>query len=283
MKSALILILTASSCVFAQERAITMQYQTGGPAGAVAWGGPGIASGSPVKGAPYSATITSTFTQTLADGNRIAQTTSGTTARDLQGRTREDVPLPATAKMPTDAPHLAFIEDPVSHTSYALNLTDKTAQKISMPSPSDLAGGSGAADEPRTVFVQGAEIATMSGSLPPPAFTVRNGASVNEQVTTETLGSQTMEGILVNGVRTIRTIPAAQIGNAQPIKIVSEVWTSPELKIVVYSKRSDPLTGEQTFQRSNIVRSEPDPSLFAVPSDFQIRDSPEPITVRANE
>jgi hypothetical protein len=44
---------------------------------------------------------------------------------------------------------------------------------------------------------------------------------------------------------------------------------SPELKTVVMSKRSDPRMGEQTFQLTNIVRAEPDPSLFTVPTDFK--------------
>ena len=80
-------------------------------------------------------------------------------------------------------------------------------------------------------------------------------ASDQAQVSTEDLGSQTMEGILVNGVRTTHTIPAGQIGNEKPINIVTEVWTSPDLKTIVYSKRSDPRMGEQTFQLTNIVRS----------------------------
>ena len=81
-----------------------------------------------------------------------------------------------------------------------------------------------------------------------------------------------MEGVTVTGTRTTRTIPAGQIGNDRPISIVTEVWTSPELKTVVYSKRSDPRMGDQTFQLTNIVRAEPDPSLFMVPSDFKIQD-----------
>jgi hypothetical protein len=86
-----------------------------------------------------------------------------------------------------------------------------------------------------------------------------------------------MEGVLVNGMRTTHTIPAGQIGNDRPITIVTEVWTSPDLKTVVYSRRSDPRMGEQTFRLTNIVRAEPSPSLFTVPADFKIVDGPQPI------
>ena len=91
-----------------------------------------------------------------------------------------------------------------------------------------------------------------------------------------------MEGVTVTGTRTTRTIPAGQIGNERPLSIVTEVWTSPELKTVIYSKRSDPRMGDQTFQLTNIVRAEPDPSLFIVPSDFKIEDSPGPIMYKTS-
>ena len=80
--------------------------------------------------------------------------------------------------------------------------------------------------------------------------------------------------------------PTAQLAfqpNERPITIVTEVWTSPELKTVVYSKRSDPRMGEQTFQLKNIVRSEPDPFLFTVPADFKIVDGPRNFIYRVKQ
>jgi hypothetical protein len=92
-----------------------------------------------------------------------------------------------------------------------------------------------------------------------------------------------MEGVMVNGVRTTRTIPAGQIGNERPITIVTEVWMSPELKTVVYSKRSDPRMGEQTFRLSNITRTEPNPALFAVPADFKVVEGPQPVLYKRTQ
>ena len=91
-----------------------------------------------------------------------------------------------------------------------------------------------------------------------------------------------MEGVLANGVRTTNTIPAGQIGNDRPIVVVTEVWTSPELKTIVYSKRSDPRMGDSTFKLTNIERTEPDASLFTVPPDFKVVDGPQPIVYRPN-
>ena len=93
----------------------------------------------PVMGAPYSATEINESVQTLADGNRIVQKTTGTTARDSQGRTRNDVALPMVGNLsPAAQPHLVLIVDPVKQTSYSLNLDEKTAHVMNrkgMPGP----------------------------------------------------------------------------------------------------------------------------------------------------
>jgi DNA-directed RNA polymerase specialized sigma24 family protein len=66
--------------------------------------------------------------------------------------------------------------------------------------------------------------------------------------------------------------------------LVTEVWTSTDLKTIVSSKRNDPRMGEQTFRLTNIVRGEPDPSLFAVPSVFKIIDGgPKTVIYRRNQ
>ena len=281
MKRTVILILAASFCAFAQEGGNVM-YQSAGPAGAIAWGSYEKGSTAPVKSAPYSATINNESIQTLADGNRIVQTNTGTVSRVSQGRTRQDATLPAIGNLSAaSAPHLVFIQDPVAGTSYTLNLTDKTAWKNPM-SPGGT-GGPGAAVG--TFFVQ----ASGPSLIPPPAppmIALTKHLATDEQLeaNAESLGSQTMEGVVVNGVRTTHTIPAGQIGNDRPISIVTEVWTSTDLKTIISSKRNDPRMGEQTFRLTNIVRAEPDPSLFIVPADFKIVDGgPKTIIYRRNQ
>jgi hypothetical protein len=261
--------LFASAVAFAQPESNTVFIRSG----AIGGGFQGT-SAAPVQGAPYSATITNESVQTLADGNRIVQTSTGNTARDSMGRTRQDAPLPPIGNMsPADAPHLVFLQDPVAQASYTLNLTDKTAVK----NPSSL--GMALPALSTSIAIGGA----MLPKAPPQTFTIQSRAIADEgQAQTEDLGSKTMEGVPVTGMRVTHTVPAGQIGNDKPISIVTEVWTSPELKTVVYSKRSDPRMGDQTFQLTNIVRAEPDPSLFTVPSEFKILDSPGPIVYRTS-
>ena len=289
MKCALLLVLITASCAFAQEKGNVI-YTTGA-AGIVAAGGFDGASG-PILGAPYSATITNESIQTLADGNRLVQTSTGSTARDSQGRTRQDTVLPPIGNLSAaNAPHLIFIHDPIAQTSYTLNLTEKTAQK--MPALPPLGGGTaGVGGTVVAMKVEGngaplpppdAMATTVAASGPGVFFEKHLSTTGQDQGNTEDLGSETMEGVLVNGVRMTHTIPAGQIGNDRLITIVSEVWTSPDLKTVVYSKRSDPRMGEQTFRLTNIVRTEPSSSLFAVPADFKIVDGPQPIFYRTKQ
>jgi hypothetical protein len=323
-KHVCIFMLTASCCAlsaFAQTGGFSVA-QTAGPvpgpgpvtigvAGAFARG----SAAAPVVGAPYSATVTNESVQTLADGNRIVQSSSGTIARDSQGRTRQDTMLPPIGNLSAaNAPHLIFIHDPVAQTSYTLNLTDKTAQKMPVPPlpplPLPLLNGKGdgldvaiadvaiasgaevsrgargpAGPGPDALYIQTNDMAAASGQLPNPPMIAQKVFLTNDQgqATTEDLGSQTMEGVFVTGVRTTRTIPAGQIGNDKPISILTEVWTSPDLKTIVYSKRSDPRMGELTFQLTNITRAEPDASLFTVPADFKLVEGPKPIIYRSNQ
>lgn len=90
----------------------------------------------------------------------------------------------------------------------------------------------------------------------------------------EELGTRDFDGIAAEGTRKITTIPAGAIGNERPIEIVYERWYSKELELVVYSKQSDPRFGEQTYRLTNIVRSEPDPSLFTVPQGYRLLTEP---------
>ncbi len=283
MYRALIFSLLMASASFAQTETNHV-FVTAGAIG----GGARLIPAAPVQGAPYTATVTNESVQTLADGNRIVQTSTGTTARDSSGRTRHDAPLPAIGNMsPAHAPHLVVIQDPVAQVSYTLDLTDKTAVKnptagVGLPMQLNVSGAVAAPGPTVSIRSFAGPVSGEQGA--PPAIAIRSGVFEEEgKAQTEDLGSKSMEGVNVTGVRTTRTIAAGQIGNDKPISIVTEVWTSPELKTIVYSKRSDPRMGDQTFALTNIVRAEPDPTLFMVPSDFKILDTPGPVVYQTSD
>ncbi|MGC1910609.1 MAG: hypothetical protein WA660_02145, partial [Candidatus Acidiferrales bacterium] len=200
--------------------------------------------GKIVTGAPFSATFSSQTTETLPDGNRIQRSTSGTLARDSQGRIRREMTLPAIGPWATEGSsplHVIFINDPVAGTRYALDADKKVAR-----------------------------------SLPPPPnkrdFNRDRGEESDpKQVTTTALGTQTINGVSAQGTRISRTIPAGAIGNEKPITIVFERWFSPDLQVNVLTKRSDPRMGETTYQLADVQRAEPSAALFQVPSDYTIK------------
>lgn len=258
-------VLLVACSAFSQTESNTF-VRSGGTGAVVTTGGFQSISATSVQGAPYTATVTNESVQTLADGNRIVQTSTGSMARDSMGRTRQDAPMPLGGNLARgNAPHLVFIRDPVAETSYTLNLTDKTANKA--PSRMPLI-----APPPPAAAARVTALITLAPNLQPQTYAVTRNLAFQEasRPQIEDLGSETMEGVLVTGMRTTHTIPAGEVGNDKPLSIVNEVWTSPELKTIVYSKRSDPRMGDQTFKLTNIVRAEPDPSLFTIPADFKI-------------
>ena len=99
-----------------------------------------------------------------------------------------------------------------------------------------------------------------------------DGALAGAQVTTASLGEKEFSGVRAEGKSTTHTIPAGKIGNRNPIVVTRETWYSPELKVTVYSRRSDPRHGETVFRLANIRRGEPAADLFKVPEEYADRD-----------
>jgi len=88
---------------------------------------------------------------------------------------------------------------------------------------------------------------------------------------TKSLGTKDLEGVKAEGKATTWTIPAGKIGNRNPITVVSESWYSPELQVTVYSRHSDPRTGESVYKLASVKRAEPPADLFKVPADYDLK------------
>jgi hypothetical protein len=238
--------------------------------------------GKVVKGAPYAAQAITETTRTLSDGNRIKSKTTASVYRDGEGRTRRDQELGAVGPwaMSGDPQQTVFINDPVAGVNYVLDPRTHIARKMPplriglTPSESSVAAPG---DAPRVGVKIERDVFTavapppLSSEGPPLEFHVAPGT---QKGATESLGKQTIEGVVAEGTRTTMTIAAGDIGNEQPIQIVWEKWYSPELQTVVMSRHSDPFVGETVYRLTNIVRSEPAHSLFDVPADYTIKDFP---------
>jgi len=89
---------------------------------------------------------------------------------------------------------------------------------------------------------------------------------------TESLGTQTINGVQARGTRFTTVYPVNSEGNDRPITVTNESWVSPQLNITVMSKNSDPRHGDRINRVENLTLSEPDPSLFQPPPDYQVVD-----------
>ncbi|HYT68691.1 MAG TPA: sigma factor [Vicinamibacterales bacterium] len=103
-----------------------------------------------------------------------------------------------------------------------------------------------------------------------------SGVMIARGITPTTAGPlehKTLEGVAVEGRKTTTIIPAGQVGNEQPLTITSEEWRSPELNVLVMTRHSDPRMGDSSYRLQNIIRAEPDRSLFIVPADYTVKDT----------
>jgi hypothetical protein len=255
-----------------------------------------------MTGAPFTAEATTEFTQVLSDGNRIERRSSTTLARDGRGRTRreqemtpvgpmtiilEDAKFTMDAKFAIDgggrgggralgpgpaadpAPRFVLINDPVERVSYTIDDQRKEARLSPMHAMlvKRNAGAIELAEHKRLE----AEL-TKKGQAVEPLRAHHPDVVTATKATVESLGTRQIEGVTATGVRTTTTIPAGQIGNLLPIDLVTERWFSEELGMSVLITRRDPRSGDTTYRLTNIVRNQPPPDLFAVPSDYRIID-----------
>lgn len=251
---------------------------------------------APVKGAPYSADIVVSSSQTLADGNHISNSHTGRVYRDGEGRTRREQEgdlsvLSRTNAVITTKNMTVSIVDPVAGYSYSLDAEHKIAWRTPMPASKALldklqaAGGGQRSSQPMTeeqkakLAKEKAEVANQlvakDGTDPKLTVMRARGETVGVayQPDDTPLEHATIDGLAVEGRRRSETIPAGKIGNEQPIVITSEEWHSTDLKVLVLTKHNDPRNGESIYRLANVVRAEPDPSLFMVPPDFAVKDT----------
>jgi hypothetical protein len=221
------------------------------PAGGRGFGGFGFGGGmglgnltsKTITGAPFSATQTTQHTQTLSNGNTIQRQNTAQVYRDNEGRVRIESSFTETTSSGTQTVSEITLYDPVAGFVYRLNPQKMTGVQSPIrqrPAPP-------------------------AGSTPPS----------NPNVTTVSLGTNNnINGVTATGTQVTRTIPAGTVGNTQPIQIVRVTWVSTTLQIPVQVIVTDPRTGTQTMNLTNIVQTEPTSTLFVVPSGYTITSAP---------
>lgn len=189
-----------------------------------------------VKAAPFSADISIENSKRLFDGTIVTKTTDGAIYRDSSGRTRREQTLEDIGGFRIgESQRLVFINDFEANTSYFIDVNRKTFRQTSL-----------------------------LNVRPPRADLEQRESNV------ESLGTKILEGVNVEGTRSTFEIPIGEIGNDKPIQVVTEKWYSPELQMIVMSKHTDPLAGEQIFRLVNVRLGEPAAELFIAPKDYRL-------------
>ena len=218
-----------------------------------------VLAGPVVTDSPFSADATTSVTQVLSDGTRIEQTTSARFFRDRAGRVRREQTIVGLGAIGGvgNMQTITIAPDPANGTAFTLDPTTRTARRvprIGIPLTGNM-----------TFRVNG-EVFSVQG---------RNGGAplgAGSKPTEELLGARQFEGVRALGRKTTSTIPTGQIGNDRPIEITDERWESPELRMLVYSRNSDPRTGVVEYKLTNINRAEPPADLFTIPSDYAVNE-----------
>ena len=249
--------------------------------------------GQPVKNAPYSAQAVSERLQQLPDGNQIERRTSTASYRDSAGRTRHEV------RGKDGEVQVVTIHDPVANTGWILTPRTRTAQKL--PSRAHLANTAEIArkaGEPAEVHVERDNdgrretvrvIRIPRGPGPDAIGAVPHFGHMGPQIGTmvahmagdmkwsakavnRDLGTRDFDGVRAEGKGRSYDIPAGEVGNRNPIVVTNENWYSPELQVTVYSRHSDPRSGDYVYRLEGLKRAEPDAGLFKVPADYKVRE-----------
>jgi len=242
VSTGLMALLALSTIALAQGPG---RREFGGPGGGFGRPGFGFGGGPVVTGQPYSGVGVSTSTRTLANGNVITQSTCTKVYRDSSGRTRqEETPNSSTCSA---TPTIVVIRDPAAGVEYRINAANNTYQQFTFKAPP-------------------------SNAARPSAR--RPGLSNSGELQTTDLGTQPIPGtgLMAQGTQSVRTIPAGQIGNSQPIVVSSTTWRSPDLQIVLQRSSDDPRMGKSSYQLTNVSTAVPDPSLFTLPAGLTLQE-----------
>ena len=220
-------------------------------------GGP--VTGPPVLDAPFSAEAT-THVRQFERGQTIERTGVARYYRDRLGRVRVEQTFTQRGSTRAAEARITIQPDPQRQAVFTLDTANRTANVHPRSIAGEAVGGGNTYSVPLggprwdfLIFSRGERLHVL-------------GASSQE----ESLGRRRMEGVTVTGRRIVTTVPARVFGNEHPFRVVDERWESPELKLLIYARSSDPHTGEIEYRVTNINRSEQPGDLFVIPSDYTI-------------
>ena len=251
------------------------------------WVGGGPLAGAPaVQNAPFSAELVTIIERTADGGTGFHREMKGTVARNSQGMTYFEMQLASPAPEINKGTRIT-ITDPALHTITTLDPQQKTAFISGNYNGSNAAGilppggavavspvGTAAAMSTAANPAVAKRNPTEPASVPHAAFSGASPTAAGQSsAKTEELGSKSIQGLTVTGVRTTRVNSWVVGGDVKTFKATTETWTSPELGIIVQSENTDSMGTRSVTKLVNLTRTEPDAALFQVPSGYTTKDN----------
>jgi hypothetical protein len=89
----------------------------------------------------------------------------------------------------------------------------------------------------------------------------------------ERLPPRVIAGFPAEGLRFTRTIPSAATGTGAPVTVVEDDWISTQLGVLLEQTLRDPRQGTTTKIVTRFEQTEPEPTLFTVPSDYSVQQA----------
>jgi hypothetical protein len=198
----------------------------------------------PLPGLPFSANDKIVWTRPIEGGGSITTYLDAKAIRDSQGRLYRERHRFGPANVDPESTLIEFsIDDPVSHTHTLCNRASHLCHITGY--------------QPRLSF----------GEQPVGSFD-----QGRRYLTRESIGTQSIQELSVVGTLEKVSIAPGTVGNDQLITLSREFWYSPDLKTNLAVTRKDPRVGTQAITLIILSRSDPDPSVFTVPTGYRVQD-----------
>jgi hypothetical protein len=205
----------------------------------------------PIAHAPFSLTLGTEWTRTMANGGTYTVANKRQIMRDSAGRIYQERwwLVPKGGKMESKM-NFIQISDPAAHTLYNCETATKHCYL------QEYRGSTAANYQPAV---------GRSGAL----------ADGSGYATHEDLGGNTIAGFDTVGYRDTTTLNPGTYGNDQPMVSMREFWYSKQLGIDLLSIVDNPHVGTERFTATDINVSEPQPRYFAIPEGYTVIDQRE--------
>ena len=212
---------------------------------------------------PFHATVTANWNLSGSSGKVFSTEGSGNVWRDADGDVREEDTVTIDGRTPVQLP-----------TANVLYLAANGTRLSWKSGTTNVASFRGTNLNDSNHFFESMDVPKVFNLSRSSLYNCRE---VGVECVTEPLGERDVEGVRVKGTRYKETIPAASLGAPNDLIVSRDVWSSPEMNIVVEIDGKDPVFGNFKMRLSSISMGNQDKDLFDIPKGNRVNDITPPV------